>query len=94
MDQITILPPSDYIYGEKHEEQESEVRFALSLILSSLPCVFRPPLICVFHLRTPESLTVFSDRGACAAVWDLSGTLSHLIPIEASSDRRFSRNKD
>ena len=72
-------PPSDYIYGEKHEEQESEVRFALSLILSSLPCVFRPPLICVFHLRTPESLTVFSDRGACAAVWDPGVTWNHLI---------------
>ena len=71
MDQIKILLPSDYIYGEKHEEQESEVRFALSLILSSLPCVF--------HLRTPESLTVFSDRGACAAVWDPGVTWNHLI---------------
>ena len=80
MDQIKILLPNDYIYGEKHEEQESEVRFALSLILSSLPCVFRPPpLICVFHLRTPESLTVFSDRGACAAVWDPGVIWNHLI---------------
>ena len=80
MDQIKILPPSDYIYGEKHEEQEYEIGFSLSLILSSLPCVFRPPpLIFVFHLRTPESLTVFSDRGACAAVWDPGVIWNHLI---------------
>ena len=39
MDQIKILPPNDYIYGEKHEEQESEVRFALSQKLSSLPAI-------------------------------------------------------
>ena len=72
-------PPCDYIYGEKHEEQEYEIGFSLSLILSSLPRVFRPPLIFVFHLRTPESLTVFSDRGACAAVWDPGVTWNHLI---------------
>ena len=33
------VPLSDYIYGEKHEEQEFEVRFALSQKLSSLPAI-------------------------------------------------------
>ena len=56
MDQIKILLPSDYIYGEKHEEQESEVRFALSLILSSLPCVFRPPPNLRFSPAYPRKL--------------------------------------
>ena len=39
MDQIKKIRLVDYIYGEFHAEQESEVRFSLSRLLGSLPRV-------------------------------------------------------
>ena len=39
MDQIEKMPVSDFIYGDFHAEQESEIHFFLSLVLSSLPGV-------------------------------------------------------
>ena len=41
MDQIKKIRLVDYIYGEFHAEQESEVRLSLSRPLSSLPGVLR-----------------------------------------------------
>ena len=43
MDQISFfsrtIPVSDFIYGDFHAEHESEIRFSLSSVLSSLPGV-------------------------------------------------------
>ena len=39
MDQIEKMPVSDFMYGDFHAEQESEIHFFLSLVLSSLPGV-------------------------------------------------------
>ena len=57
MDQIKILPPIDCIYGEKDKEQEYEIGFLLSIILSSLP----PPLA---SFAPPPSLYIEHQNDA------------------------------
>ena len=55
MDQIEKMPVSDFMYGDFHAEQESEIHFFLSLVLSSLPGVLWYAYILLILLNEKKS---------------------------------------
>ena len=62
MNQIEKTPVSDFIYGEFHAEQESEVHCFLSLVLGSLPGVLWYAYILLILLNEKKSTFLFVDR--------------------------------